>query len=59
MRSKRTRSLERIRPGGRDDVGASPAPELCREPADTAHRSLHEHPLAGCETAVHEQPLPS
>ena len=39
-------------------MGAAPAPELCRELTDTAHRPMDEHPLAGCETTVDEEPLP-
>jgi hypothetical protein len=31
---------------------------LCRELADTTDRSVDEHPLAGLEAAVSEQPLP-
>lgn len=58
VRSKRTCSLERIRRCGRDDVGAAPAPKLCRKLTDTAHRSMHEHSLAGCETTVDEEALP-
>jgi hypothetical protein len=39
-------------------VAAPPAPELRRELTDTAHCSVDEHPLAGCQTPVDEEALP-
>jgi DNA-binding MarR family transcriptional regulator len=58
VRSERACGVERFGRRGRNDVGAAPARQLSRELADTADRSVDQHPLASLEAAVREQALP-